>query len=302
MNACRLSRREFLGAVVGAAAAASSRAETITRAEPIIDIHQHTNYSDRTDEELIAHQKAMGVTTTVLLPAGRYYGLDARCGGNDTVYALAKNDQHHFVFFANEVPDLPEAIREIKRYLRRGAIGIGEQKFRVASDSVHIQRIAELATDYRVPVLLHFQHDRYNTGLENFHRILEKFPRANFIGHAQTWWANIDKNHDQPVLYPKTKVTKGGMTDRLLSDYPNMFGDMSAGSGLNALRRDEDHARWFIEKHQDKLLYGSDCDDRVGSGPKCQGAQTIAEIRRLSPSKAVERKLLYQNARKLLRL
>jgi hypothetical protein len=32
-------------------------------------------------------------------------------------------------------------------------------------------------------------------------------------------------------MYPKTPVTPGGITDRLLSDYPNMFGDMSAGSG-----------------------------------------------------------------------
>jgi predicted TIM-barrel fold metal-dependent hydrolase len=299
MDTNSLSRREFLGAML--AATAGAKAAQLEAAEPIIDIHQHTNYSDRSDEELIAHQKAMGVTTTVLLPAGKYYGLDARCGGNDTVYALAKKNKD-FLFFSNEVPDLPDALKEIRRYLRRGAIGIGEQKFNVACDSVFIERVAELAGDYRVPVLLHIQHGRYNTGLENFHRMLEKFPKTNFIGHAQTWWANIDKNHDQPVLYPKTKVTKGGITDRLLSDYPNMFGDMSAGSGLNALQRDEDHARWFIEKHQDKLLYGSDCDDRVGSGPKCQGAQTIAEIRRLSSSKAVERKLLYENAKKLLRL
>jgi predicted TIM-barrel fold metal-dependent hydrolase len=299
MDTNSLSRREFLSAML--AATAGAKAAQLEPAEPIIDIHQHTNYSDRSDEELIAHQKAMGVTTTVLLPAGKYYGLDARCGGNDTVYALAKKNKD-FLFFSNEVPDLPDALKEIRRYLRRGAIGIGEQKFNVACDSVFIERVAELAGDYRVPVLLHIQHGRYNTGLENFHRILEKFPKTNFIGHAQTWWANIDKNHDQPVLYPKTKVTKGGITDRLLSDYPNMFGDMSAGSGLNALQRDEDHARWFIEKHQDKLLYGSDCDDRVGSGPKCQGAQTIAEIRRLSSSKAVERKLLYENAKKLLRL
>ena len=39
-------------------------------AEPIIDIHQHTHYHGRTDEDLIKHQKTMGVTLTVLLPAG----------------------------------------------------------------------------------------------------------------------------------------------------------------------------------------------------------------------------------------
>ena len=42
----------------------------------------------------------------------------------------------------------------------------------------------------------------------------------NFIGHAQTWWGNIDKNHNPTEMYPKTPVTPGGITDRLLSDHP----------------------------------------------------------------------------------
>jgi predicted TIM-barrel fold metal-dependent hydrolase len=143
----------------------------------------------------------------------------------------------------------------------------------------------------------------YNYGFERFHKMLKKYPKVNFIGHAQTWWANIDKNHkDQKVLYPRTKVTAGGLTDRLLSDYPNMHGDLSAGSGLNALLRDEEHTRGFFERHQDKLLYGSDCADSVGKGDECDGAKIIAAVRKLSPSKKVERKLLYKNAKKLFRL
>jgi predicted TIM-barrel fold metal-dependent hydrolase len=80
-----------------------------------------------------------------------------------------------------------------------------------------------------------------------------------------------------------------------------MYGDLSAGSGLNALTRDEDHSRDFLQRHQDKLLYGSDCNDWVGKGSACQGAQTIATLRRLAPSKEIERKLLYRNARKMFR-
>jgi uncharacterized protein len=151
--------------------------------------------------------------------------------------------------------------------------------------------------------LLHFQHETYNLHFERFHKILEKFPKVNFIGHAQTWWANIDKNHiDQSVLYPKTKVTPGGITDRWLAEYPNLYGDLSAGSGLNALTRDEDFTRGFFERHQNNLLYGSDCNDTIGRGPGCQGAQTIAAIRRLSSSKVIERKLLYENAKKMFRI
>ena len=95
----------------------------------------------------------------------------------------------------------------------------------------------------------------------------------NFIGHAQTWWGNIDKNHDQKVMYPKGRVTPGGLTDRLLSEHPNMFGDHSAGSGNNALIRDEEHTRGFLERHQDKLMFGSDCNDLIGRGPGCSGLE-----------------------------
>lgn len=282
--------------------------------EPIIDIHQHTNYHGRTDEEMIAHQRTMGITTTILLPAGTPVetasthdgvsnGLQAKAGGNESCYKIAQEYPKEYVFGANEVPDLPNAVDEIEKYLKLGAKVIGESKFGVDLDSPEMQKIYQLAQEYDVPVLLHWQFEMYNYGFDQFHKMLEKYPKVNFIGHAQSWWANIDKEHnDQSVLYPKGKVTQGGLTDRLLSDYPNMYGDMSAGSGLNSLTRDEDHARGFLERHQDKLLYGSDCADAAGEGEECQGAQTIAAIRKLSPSKKIERKILYKNAKKLFKL
>ena len=86
----------------------------------------------------------------------------------------------------------------------------------VRDPDVHISaivRVAEIAAEYDVPVLLHFQSNRYNTSFERFHAILEKFPKVNFIGHAQTWWANIDAQADQAVLYPKGPIAPGGLTD-----------------------------------------------------------------------------------------
>ena len=299
-----LSRRDFLVSSAALLLATELRplAADADNSEPIIDIHQHTNYSGRSNDQLIAHQRAMGISLTVLQPAGRMYGLDAQCGGNRTVLELARQHPQHFVFFANEVAGIKETRQEITSYLKQGAIGIGEQKFRVDGDSKYFHVVAEVAQEFQVPVLMHFQHNAYNTSIERFHKTLEQFPTVNFIGHAQTWWGNTDKNHDQTVLYPKGKVTPGGITDRLLSDYPNMYGDLSAGSGLNFLTRDEDHARAFLERHQNKLMYGSDCDDRVGSGPMCQGAQTIAKVKQLAPNKTVERKLFYENAKRVLKL
>ena len=303
----QFSRREFLktAAVTASATAFASStilaADSTAAAEPVIDIHQHTNYSGRTDEQLIAHQRAMGVTTSVLLPAGKMYGLDAECGGNDTCVDLSKRLPKEYVYFANEVPYLSEAKATITRFLKTGAIGIGEQKFRVLSDSGHLAKIAEIAAEFNVPILLHFQETDYNLEFQRFYKTLEKYPKVNFIGHAQTWWANIDKDAKPGVLYPKGPVTPGGITDRYLSDHPNMYGDLSAGSGLGAIQRDEAHFKAFIERHQDKLMYGSDCNDKVGSGEACQGAQTLAAVRKLAPTKAIERKLLYENAKKLLR-
>ena len=40
------------------------------QAEPIIDIHQHVGYTGRTDQALIAHQRAMGATTTPSVDGG----------------------------------------------------------------------------------------------------------------------------------------------------------------------------------------------------------------------------------------
>lgn len=283
--------------------------------EPIIDVHQHTDYHGRTNEELLAHQRAMEITTTVLLPAWRpdedlnrveYYqsGRDRwETTGNEACYQFAQKYPDEFRFGANEVPGLPDTVEKIERYLELGAPIIGELKFEVACDSPGMQEIYEVAQSYNVPVLMHWQHGRYNLGFERFHEMLEKYPDVNFIGHAQTWWANIDADHeDQSDLYPEGRVTPGGLTDRLLSDYPNMYAELSAGSGLNALTRDEGHATEFLERHQDKLMYGSDCGDPVGRAPDCRGAQAIATIRRLSPSKEIERKVFYENAKQLLKL
>lgn len=310
------SRREFVrssGAALAGIAFQRPPTANAESADPIIDIHQHLGYSGRSDDVFLAHQRAMGATTTILLPAGRPVstpsthdgasnGLEAECLGNEACYGFSKAHPKEFRFGANEVPDVQGATEEIDRYLRLGAVVLAEQKFGVECDSPEMQKLYRLAEERRVPVLMHWQFQRYNYGFERFHKMLVRYPRVNFIGHAQTWWANIDKNHaDQSVLYPKGPVTLGGWTERLLSDYPNMYGDLSAGSGLNALTRDEDFAREFLQRHRERLLFGSDCSDHDGAGAGCQGSQTIAAIRRLA-GRVIERKLLYGNAKGLFRL
>ena len=312
----KFSRREFItttGLVLAGTALTGCATTSSARPDPIIDIHQHVNYSNRPDTVLLQHQRAMGVTTTILLPAGRPVktaathdgasnGLEADAFGNRACYEFAKAHPQAFLFAANEVPDVEGATAEIETYLKLGAVMIAEQKFGVECDSPAMQSLYALAQMHNVPVLMHWQFQRYNYGFERFYRMLEKYPRVNFIGHAQTWWANVDRDHrDQAVLYPPGPILPGGLTERYLAEYPNMFGDLSAGSGLNALTRDATFTPGFLQRHQDKLMYGSDCDDPAGAGPKCQGAQTLAAIRRFAPDHKIERKLLYENAKKLFR-
>jgi predicted TIM-barrel fold metal-dependent hydrolase len=301
------TRREFIAAGSAfLALSALSRTKLIAgesaASEPIIDIHQHVPYSDRRGEALISHQRALGITTTILLPAGSRFGLAAGVAPYPEAKALAETHPDLFRWFANEVSDQPGAIAGMRRQLEAGAIGIGEQKFDIDSDSPALQRVAELAEEFGVPVLMHFQQGRYNHHFERFHHVLEKHPRVNFIGHAQTFWGHVAQGYEESDLFPKGPVKAGGLTDRLLADYPNLYGDVSAGSGFNALNRDEDHARAFIARHQDKLLFGSDCSDFPGSGRQCHGAHLLAAIRRLAPDKPAERKILFHNARRILKL
>ena len=92
--------------------------------------------------------------------------------------ALAKRYPGEFAFFANELPDIPETRPVLEKYLKMGAIGIGEQKFPVDCDSKHIELVASIAQEFDVPVLMHFEYKKYNFGLERFPKILEKVPEG----------------------------------------------------------------------------------------------------------------------------
>jgi predicted TIM-barrel fold metal-dependent hydrolase len=81
-----------------------------------------------------------------------------------------------------------------------------------------------------------------------------------------------------------------------------MYGNISAGSGLNFLQRDEDFTSDYLKRHQNKIIFGSDCADTAGHGNACDGAQIISTIKRLAPSKKIERKILYGNAKKMFQL
>jgi predicted TIM-barrel fold metal-dependent hydrolase len=302
-----LPRRHFLASSTLAAVAAYCRLQAAAReltaaTLPIVDLHVHGTHRDRPDDDVIVHQRNTGIRTTVLLPAGTTGGLAAGAAGNEHCTALVRRHPERFVRFANENAFRPDAAKTIERELKAGAIGIGELKDKVACDSDDLERIIAVAREHDVPLLLHFQDGSYNDGFARFHRVLEKHPTVKFIGHATTFWAHIDRAAPASGRDNSGPVARGGLTDRWLADYPNLYGDLSAGSGNRALSRDAEFTQSFLTRHQDKLLYGSDCFCATGVGPQCLGATKLSLLRQFTADESILKKILFGNARKLLRL
>ena len=315
MTSALHTRREFL------AASLSSLASTLVFGsqtdQPLLDVHQHSLYTGRTHAQLLAHQSVHGVTITVLLPiegwvlqgggSSSVTDWDLVVGGNRDCAQVENEHRGRFLRFASSDASLSRAIDVLRDNLRRGAIGLGEMKYQVAVDSPEMHRVYKLAEEMRVPVLLHFEHDMYNTGFERFEAVLKTYPTVNFIGHAQTWWGNISADLNPLEMYPKGPVKRGGLTDRWLGDYPNLYGDLSAGSGLNALTRDRDFAVDFLRRHSRRLIWGSDCNCRDGKGAgtadgKCIAAGSLAALHDLVPDRSAFRRITYENGAALLGL
>ena len=53
-------------------------------------------------------------------------------------------------------------------------------------------------------------------------------------------------------------MTEGGRIPELMRRYPNIYGDLSAGSGHNAVSRDPAFGCAFLDEFQDRLCFGTD--------------------------------------------
>jgi len=87
---------------------------------------------------------------------------------------------------------------------------------------------------------------------------LKQFPDLAFIGHGPHFWNNITDNPPEILFHDKGPINNFGVIDRLLESYPNFYCDISGKSGFNALNRDHQMAGRFLEKHHEKILFGTD--------------------------------------------
>ena len=210
---------------------------------PVFDLHFHLRPQPAGN---LAHLDGAGVTKANLLTRG---------GAVEQVKALQAAAPGRFTWFNSYDVTRPDAEQVLTQAVKDGAQGFGEMKFHVAADGPELRRMYALAADLRVPILIHFQEvdhfpneGTWSTGYaKTFESMLKAYPKTTFIGHADAFWANVSADYRNEAAYPSGPIKRGGITDKLLGDYPNLFGDLAANSGNNALSRDPEFTRRFPE-------------------------------------------------------
>jgi len=187
--------------------------------------------------------------------------------------ALMEKYPGRFVRSASVNVSRPDAADVLTKAVKDGAVMLGELKDHVSADGPELRRMYDLAAELDVPVLVHFQdvphyagEGTFASGFKRFEAILKAYPKTKFIGHADEFWAGISAGYAGGAAYPAGPVKAGGISDKWLSDYPNLYADLSANSGNNALSRSPEFTIDFLKRHQDKLIFGSDCNCLDGNG------------------------------------
>jgi predicted TIM-barrel fold metal-dependent hydrolase len=150
----------------------------------------------------------------------------------------------------------------IKDYVDQGARGFGEHKAGLPIDHTKMMDLYEVCAELKLPVLFHMDNLRGMDapGLPGLERVLKAFPAVNFLGHGPGFWASISGDVTPADLggYPTGPVKPGGALDRLFDACPNLWGDLSAGSGAGAIARDRNFGRAFLIRRAGRLLFGTD--------------------------------------------
>jgi predicted TIM-barrel fold metal-dependent hydrolase len=307
-----MQRRLFLKATLAATVIRGVRAQAVPIwPNPVLDTHLHLRAEP---DACFTHMQGCGVTHAVLL---------TRASDEDKAKAEMGKRSGHFARSVSADPAVPNASETFRKSIADGAVSMGELKYHLALDSAEMRRVYDIAAEMQVPLMMHIQtfphfpgELPYNTGYERFDKVLEAYPKTNFIGHGDLFWAHISAEVPTDRGYPAGPIQRGGLTDRWLSDFPNLYGDLSANSGNNALSRDPDFSRDFIVRHQAKLIFGSDCSCADGNGAgvsqnnnpeavrlagKCVARETLTLAKGLTTPE-VFRKITWENGTRVFEI
>ncbi len=275
-----------------------------------VDVHTHLGQTWNTTEPLSAtellkwmdtNQVAQAVVLPLSSPESSSYLLTS-----DFVLEATKPHRDRLIPFCSIDPrtsysgGLKGLVAMLKKYVDRGAKGFGEHKPGVRIDDPRNLTIYAACGELGLPILFHLDEQRNMDapGLPGLERALKENPRTHFIGHGPGWWASISGNVTQADLarYPDGAVAPGGAIDALMEKYPNLHGDLSAGSGARAISRDLTFGREFLIRRSDRLMFGTDF---LSPG---QEVPQLTLFRQLDLPEPVQAKIFRDNARRLLGL
>lgn len=279
-----MSRRRFLNSCSAAAAAAglASSRHSLAQDKPpsspppgkYIDIHTHigqtwNNVKELTVKALLEfmdkHEIAQSVVLPLVSPESSGYLITT-----DFVLEQTKPHRDRLIPFCCIDPRTSYVGKRhglksiLQRWVDGGAKGFGEHKPGVPVDHPGNQDIYAVCGDLKLPILFHLEGGKEprnldKPGLPGLEAMLKTFPQTTFIGHGPGWWASISGDVKPELAgYPNSKTAPGGAIDRLMDAYPNIHGDLSAGSGGGALARDLDFAKEFLVRRADRLMFGTD--------------------------------------------
>jgi len=229
--------------------------------------HQISNPTD-----MLEFYELHGIEKGVILPLGNAENA-LQSQSNEEVLEIARLYPGRFIPFCNVDPrNLLNSSKSpftdvLKWYRDKGCRGLGEMACNLPFTDARVQALFKAAEEVGFPITFHmapFVGNNYGLvdedGLPGLEFSLQRFPKLRFFGHSQAFWAEMEQNlgPDRRFGFPKGKIEHEGSVPRLMRKYPNLCGDLSAGSGYNALARDRVYAAKFLTEFQDQLLFGLD--------------------------------------------
>lgn len=246
----------------------------------MIDVHSHLESGlDR----FIGHMDWLGCDKAWALSLEEPELKEFSCPTSRALDA-AKKYPDRVIPFCHVDVRAPDAAEKILKYAESGCKGFGEHKMHIAIDDPAMDAVFAVCEELEWPFLYHFQENGsnggYSWGIAKFAKILKRYPKIKFIGHAGSWWDYISADATgADAELPTTPIKPGGLIDFLLADYENVFADFSAGSGINALTRDVDFMCAFVVRHRKKLMFGSDCPCPGDGSEYCYGKDVLEGIK-----------------------
>ena len=283
----------------------------------MIDVHTHIGYVHNSAETLkfpplsaqglISMMDREGIEKACVLPIISPE-TTALITSSIEVTEECKKHPDRLIPFANVDPrscgNKPDAdfLWVLEYNKEEGCRGIGEVTANMHLDDPLVLNFLDQCGRAGLPVTIHVADSiggKYglvdDIRLPKLEQILKQFPHTLIVGHAQTFWAEIsgDLKEEERGGYPEGPVKPGGRIQALFDAYTNLYGDLSANSGFNALNRDREHARRFCEKYKSRLMSAT---DYLRDGQEVPLVQFLKE---LDISTEAYEAITHLNARKL---